>query len=171
MGHKGRKSHGPRPAMALVEAILKKYGAQKPVREHRVVMGWKDIVGDRVAARAWPDGLKDGVLYVRVVNSAWLHELSFLREAVAERANALAGPPVLVREVRFHLGARRGDGVDDDDLVAELARRVAQLRRPAAKPRPPPSASTLATIDHETAAIGDEELRATVRALRRRLGL
>jgi len=156
--------------MALVDAILKKYGAQKPVREHRLVTGWKEIVGDRVAARAWPDGLKDGILYVRVINSAWLHELSFLREAVTERANALAGPPPLVRDVRFHLGARR-DEDDGDDLVAELARRVAQLRRPTPKPLPPPNPATLALIDHETAAIGDPDLRTTLRSLRRRLGL
>ena len=170
MSRKGRKSQGPRPAVALVDAILKKYGAHKPVREHRLVTGWKEIVGDRVAARAWPDGLKDGVLFVRVVNSAWLHELSFLRDAVAERANALVGPPPLVREVRFHLGARRGEDLDDD-LVAELSRRVAQLRRPAPRTLPPPSEATLALIDHETAAIGDPELRSTLRALRRRLGL
>ena len=99
-----------RPAAAageLVDGILKKYGAMQGVREHRLVTAWVEIVGDRVAARAWPDGLRDGVLSVRVANSAWMHELSFLREAVTRRANELVGPPRLVREVRFHLGANR----------------------------------------------------------------
>ena len=100
------------PARPLIDAVLKKYGAARQIREHRLVTGWGEIVGERVAARAWPDGFRDGVLYVRVSNSAWLHELSFLRESVRERANELCGGPRLVKEVRFHLGPRRGDADD-----------------------------------------------------------
>jgi hypothetical protein len=155
-----------------VDAILKKYGAQKPVREHRLVTGWREIVGERVAARAWPDGLKDGALYVRVANSAWLHELSFLRDVVAERANQLVGPPTLVREVRFHLGGRRAaDAETEDDVVAELSRQAYRRRRPPPRTFPPPSQATLDRIDQETSAILDPDLRETLRILRRRLGM
>ena len=164
------KSKGAQGGAALVDAILKKYGAFKDVREHRLVIGWADLVGERVAARAWPDGLSKGVLYVRVANSAWLHELSFLREALAEKANALVGGQRLVKDVRFHLGPRR-DTAEEEDVIAELARRAAARRRPAAPSRPPPSIAGLERIDRETDAVSDPELRATLRALRRRLGL
>src|SRR5262249_14417494 len=58
----------------LVRAVLTRYGVEGAVREHRLVTEWESIVGPRVAARAWPDGLRHGVLYVRVTNSAWMHE-------------------------------------------------------------------------------------------------
>lgn len=152
----------------LVEEILAGTGAAPAVREQRLLAGWRDAVGERVAARAWPDGLRDGVLHVRVANSSWLHELSFLREVVVAKANALLGPPPMVREVRFHLGTRRQEG--DEDVLAMLARRPVP-RRPAARPRPSPPADVLRRIDEETARIEDEELREAIRAMRRRLGV
>src|SRR5262249_17937672 len=123
--------------------------------------------GARVAVRAWPDGLKNGVLFVRVTNSAWLQELGFLREPLARAANQAIGAP-LVREVHLHLGARRSR--DADDVVAALAAHR-RARAPARAPRPPASAADLARIDRETARVGDGELRALLRDVRRRLGL
>jgi predicted nucleic acid-binding Zn ribbon protein len=168
MARSAKRTRGaPTPAAQLVSAVLRRYGVESAVREHRIVTEWEAIVGDRVAARAWPDGLKNGVLYVRVTNSGWLQELGFLREALVRAANQAVGAP-LVREIRLHLGARPG-GVGDD-LVAALAAQ----RRPRGRPRsarPAPSSATLARIDRETAAVGDDELRAVLRDVRRRLGL
>jgi predicted nucleic acid-binding Zn ribbon protein len=165
---RARRTRGvPTPAAELVRSVLKRYGVEGAVREHRIVTEWESIVGDRVAARAWPDGLKNGVLFVRVTNSSWLQELGFLREALARAANEVVGAP-LVREVRLHLGAR--PGAVGDDLVAALAAQ----RRPRARPRPPrpaPTAAALARIDRETAAVEDADLRAVMRDVRRRLGL
>jgi len=153
----------------LVRAVLARHGVEAAVREHRLVTEWETIVGPRVAARAWPDGLKHGVLYVRVTNSAWLHELGFLREALVREANRAAGDPPLVKEVRLHLGSRRTHATDESDLVAALAeqRRV----KPAPKPRRPPSTGELARIDREAGAVRDPELAAVIRDVRRRLGL
>lgn len=153
----------------LVRSVLARYGVAGALREHRLVTDWDRIVGARVAARAWPDGLRHGVLYVRVTNSAWLHELGFLREALVREANKVAGDPPLVKEVRLHLGDRRSSQ-DADDLVAALAGQKRQ--RPAPRPRRvPPSALELARIDKEADAVEDVELRVLIRDVRRRLGL
>jgi hypothetical protein len=162
-----RTPSAPTPAAELVRAVLKRHGVEAAVREHRIVTEWETIVGPRVAARAWPDGLKNGVLFVRVTNSAWLQELGFLREPLARAANQAIGAP-LVREVHLHLGARRGR--DGDDVVAALAAQR-RIRQPARAPRPMPSTGELARIDRETARVGDAELRAILRDVRRRLGL
>jgi predicted nucleic acid-binding Zn ribbon protein len=156
-------------AGALVAEVLRGAGVGPAVREHRLVTSWATIVGERVAARAWPDGLHDGVLWVRVANSAWMHELTFLREAIAAKANALVGAPLLVREVRLPIG-RRAETSDRDDVVAALAR---HLRRPPPPRRPPANlcAEELARIDEETGQVADPELRRLVGQLRRRLGL
>jgi predicted nucleic acid-binding Zn ribbon protein len=140
----------PTHAAELVRGVLRRYGVESAVREHRIVTEWTTIVGDRVAARAWPDGLKNGVLFVRVTNSAWLHELGFLREAIARAANQTVGRTI-VREVHLHLGRRRASP-DADDVVAALAAQ----RRPRPAPRAPRAA--------------DDELRAMVADVQRRLG-
>ena len=148
--------------------MLKRAGIAESVREHRLVTDWAEIVGERVAARAWPIGLKAGVLRVRVSNSAWLHELSFLRDALVGRANQIVGDPPLVKEIRFMQSAPKPGDTDEDDVVAALARR----RRPK-KPvvvRPAPSAAATQRIERETAEIADPELRAAVRSLRLKLG-
>ena len=164
-----RRRRRTEPAGALIAEVLRRAGVASAVREHRLATEWATIVGERVAERAWPDGLRDGVLWVRVVNSSWLQELSFLREAMCAHANQLVGPPPLVREIRLHLGRRRDEG-DQEDVIAALAR---HRRRPPPPRRPPanPSAETRARIDLETGRVADLELRELIAAVRRRLGL
>jgi hypothetical protein len=153
----------------LVHSVLARYGVEGAMREHRLVTQWDAIVGERVSARAWPDGLHRGVLYVRVTNSAWLHELGFLREALVREANKIVGDPPLVKEVRLHLGDRRQSQDVDDVLAALVGQKRARLA-----PRPrlvPPSTADLARIDLEAQGVEDAELRVIIRDVRRRLGL
>lgn len=156
-------------AAGLVEAILRKYGVHTAAREHRIVTSWEEIVGPRVGARTWPDGLDQGTLWVRVANSAWLQELAFLRVEIVAAANRVVGNPPLVKDVRFHLGRRKAEESKDDVLAA-----LARAERPKLAPRPPrpqPSVEDLARIDAETARVADPDLGLALRQLRRRLGL
>jgi hypothetical protein len=170
---KRRNARGARgdakAAATLVEAVLKARGVSGAVREHRLVTSWHEVVGERIAARTWPTGLQRGVLWVQVANSAWMQELSFLKEAIARSANELVGPPTLVKEVRLHLPGKAEQKADPDDVVAALARRVRRKKVP-----PPPrvvTAADVTRIDGETAKIADPELRGAIRGLRRKLGL
>jgi hypothetical protein len=162
----GKRDRPPEPAGALVAKVLARSGVAGAVREHRLVTEWTNMVGERIAARAWPDGLDRGVLYVRVVSSAWMHELGFLREPLVEAARRVTGDPPLVKEIRFHLGARHK--ISDDDAVAALARK---RRAPRPAPPPPPvlSADARARIDRATEHIADAELREIIREAWRRL--
>lgn len=162
-----RQARDAVPVAGLITDLLVKAGVQKAVREHRLVTEWDRIVGERVAARAWPDGLSRGVLYVRVSNSAWMHELAFLKDAMIDAARRVTGDPPVVKEVRFHIGARRA--IDADDPLAELAAR--RRARAAAKPPPrlPVSGREAQAIDRDTARIADPELREAIRAAWKRL--
>lgn len=161
-----RRDRAPEGAGALVAQVLARNGVAGAVREHRLVTEWDSIVGERIAARAWPDGLDRGVLYVRVVSSAWMHELGFLREPLVEAARRITGDPPLVKEIRFHLGSRRS--VRDDDAVAALAK-VRRAPRPAPPPPAPVSHEAAARIDRATEKVADEELREIIREAWRRL--
>ena len=156
-------------ASSLVDAVLRKYGVHTAAREHRLITRWEEVVGARVGARTQPDGLDQGVLWVRVANSAWMQELAFLKSEIMLAANAMVGNPPLVRDVRFHLGRRKAEESKDDVLAA-----LANATRPKLTPRPPrpaPSVEDLLRIDAETAKVADPDLALALRQLRRRLGL
>lgn len=156
-------------AAGLVAAVLESRGAARVVRERRVVTEWRRIVGDRVAERAWPLALVGDVLHVRVVNSAWLQELTFLREAMLKAIAERLGPPLLVRELRLQLPGRGAELAGPNALASAQA----SAKRPVLAPRPaepPLTAEAAHAIEHETAQVADDDLRAALRGLRRRLG-
>jgi hypothetical protein len=159
---------GQARAADAVAKVVAKYGCARDMREHRIATHWREIVGELVASRAWPDGLDKGVLWVEVKSSSWLHQLSFLKGEIATRANAVVGDPPLVNEVRFHLGARRR--ADGDDVLAAtrtIRRQPVELRQP-----PPPAAGDrLRSIQDEASAVEDPELRDLIVSVRRRWDL
>jgi predicted nucleic acid-binding Zn ribbon protein len=157
------------PAADALASVLGRYGIRKELREHRLLSHWHQVVGERIAKRSTPDSLSRGVLWVRVSNSAWLHELTFLREEIIKRANELTGDPPVIRDVRFHLGPRPGAAPDDDTLGPTL-----RIRRPRPERRPlPPSATgeRLDQIRQEAAQVEDDELRDIIVEARRLLDL
>jgi hypothetical protein len=97
-----------------------------------------------------------------------MHQLSFLRTQVVERANAVGGDPPLVTDVRFHMGGRRS--IAAEDMLAPL---VAIRRQPARERALPPPAlgERLAAIERDAARVVDPELREIILDVRRRLSL
>lgn len=145
------------------------------LRAHRVIVEWRDIVGARIAAVAWPEGLAKGVLWVRVKSSPWLHELTLLKpQLLAGLQRALGDDepergdrPRLVADLRFHLRPR---ATHDDDLLAKL-RAAGLVRKPRAKvPAVAAVGAARAAIEDEAARVDDPELRELIRAVRVRNG-
>src|SRR5262245_14560424 len=118
-GRPPRKREATPVAAAVAEAI-EWHGLSDELRAQRVVTEWNDIVGPRIARRAWPDGLSRSgrgdagarVLWVRVSSSPWLHELTLLKEQLTRTILSHLGEPALFDELRFHLGARAPDAGD-----------------------------------------------------------
>jgi hypothetical protein len=99
-------SHPPRSPMRAperLEAILERAGEARfaPDREPIARSTWREAVGGRIAERARPVSLQDGVLTLLVPTSVWAHELSLLTDDVRAR---LAERGVAVRELRFRVG-------------------------------------------------------------------
>jgi hypothetical protein len=168
MRRRGRRPRYPRARHALsaaeiVDAVLERHHINRDVRQHSIVTEWAAIVGPRIARRAWPHALRGRVLEVRVTNASWMHELSFLRDDLIERLNAVVGDPPLIDDVRFQLRSRAA-GPDD---LPEAPRLRARLHQP---PAPEPArGERLREIEHEAASVDDPELRAAIVAARRRM--
>ena len=170
-GKKGRARKrgallGPSAATKALHSVLSRYGAAKEIREHRILIHWIKIVGPRVAAHTTPDALSKGTLWVRVDSSSWMHQLSFLKEEIRAKANELCGEEI-VSELRFHLGRPKERSNDPIAAAARIRRSPLKERRlplPAVGP-------ALAAIKDEAKNIEDEELRAAIVDVRRRLNL
>ncbi|MBL4634180.1 MAG: DUF721 domain-containing protein [Kofleriaceae bacterium] len=157
---------GADKAQGALSSVLNRYGIAKEIREHRLLIHWDKVVGTRVAAHTTPDALDKGMLWVRVDNSSWMHQLSFLTAEIITKANELCGEEI-VKSLRFHLG--RGTSMKTDALSA-----AARIRRPLAKERPLPMPAVgfrLDSIIDEASGIEDAELRDAIVDIRRRLNM
>jgi hypothetical protein len=87
-----------------VVAILDRAGESRfaPTRSPIALPTWRAAVGARIAERASPLSLTDGVLWLQVPSSVWAHELSLLSDEVCQ---SLRSRGVEVRELRFRVGA------------------------------------------------------------------
>ncbi len=160
-----RRREGVAVADALT-TLIDAHGLVDEVRAFDLLLRWDEIVGERVARRTKPDGFFKRVLWVRVANSSWLHELTTMKPTLVAAVRTASGDPPFVDDLRFHLGDRRG--ADQDDGLAEVARLGAARRTPMRRLPPPPPAvgAARAAIERETSAVEDDELRAILRDVR-----
>jgi hypothetical protein len=99
-----KRWRAPLPMPEALGAILDRAGENRFARTRQCIPPalWKDAVGGRIAERAYPVSLDDGVLLLRVPSSVWANELSLLAADVCAR---LRERGVEARELRFRVGA------------------------------------------------------------------
>src|SRR6478672_12116985 len=64
-----------RTASELLPQLMQKLGLRERLHEKDVMEAWAEIVGDFIAAHSAPMSLRDGTLYVRVLQPALHYEL------------------------------------------------------------------------------------------------
>jgi hypothetical protein len=108
---------------------------------------WPHVVGDAIARAAWPQRIaRDGTLLVATTSSSWAFELGLLGEEILRKLAAAAGPSAPAA-VRFSPGP---------------------VPAPPAPLEPAPTEPLAVDDDSRvlaeqlTAAMSDEELRATI---------
>lgn len=129
-----------------MEAILDRAGETRFARARAPIAlkVWRDAVGARIAERARPLLLWDGVLLLRVPSSVWAHELSLLAGEVCAR---LRDRGVEARELRFRVGAL--------DAVERPPERRVSRAVPTTFAVPP-------EVAHALDAVDDDGLRACI---------
>ncbi len=81
----------------IISALESSAGWGAGLRHQRPLRLWDEAVGEEVASRARPEGMRGKVLWVSVESSVWLQELMLREEKIRERLNALLGEEAVDR--------------------------------------------------------------------------
>jgi hypothetical protein len=157
----------PAPLDRVLRGALEGRRLASVLVDATILERWADAVGPAVAARARPEGLRDGVLTVRVASSPWMAELAFLKPRLLDRINAALEAPA-THDALAGAPAPKAPLVTDLRLVPGLP-----PAPPAAPPRPahrPLTPDEGRLVESITGGVRDPLLRESIaRALGRAL--
>lgn len=88
----------------LVPALMQKLGLSERLRENEILRAWSQVVGEFIATHSAPVSLRDGILYVRVLQPALHYELEQISKAQILRKLKQRFGGKTIRDLRFRLG-------------------------------------------------------------------
>jgi predicted nucleic acid-binding Zn ribbon protein len=91
-------------ARDLLPALMQKLGLRERLHETEVMDAWARIVGEFIAAHSAPVALRDGVLYVRVLQPALHYELDQISKPEILRKLKKRFGARTIRDIRFRVG-------------------------------------------------------------------
>ncbi len=95
-----KKRKAPAALGTLLDQILAGLGLSKNLSGWKVVIGWPDIVGERMAKISKALRFEDDTLLVSVPDSVWRQQLSLEVEAILDKIHTLPGGKA-VRKIHF----------------------------------------------------------------------
>jgi predicted nucleic acid-binding Zn ribbon protein len=88
----------------LVPKLMQRLGLRERLRETEVMDAWSKIVGDFIAAHSAPVALREGILYVRVLQPALHYELEQVSKIEILRKLKQRFGGKTIRDIRFRVG-------------------------------------------------------------------
>jgi predicted nucleic acid-binding Zn ribbon protein len=106
---RGLPSHPPRPdrtqsSAQLLPKVMQKLGLGERLQEHEILGAWKALVGEFIAAHSCPISLREGILYVHVLQPALHYELERVTKPEILRKLKQRFGGKVIRDLRFRLG-------------------------------------------------------------------
>lgn len=93
-----------RATAELLPKIMQRLGLKERLHETEVIEAWSQIVGDFIATHSAPVALREGVLYVRVLQPALHYELEQVSKIDIVRKLKRRFGTRVIRDVRFRIG-------------------------------------------------------------------
>lgn len=88
----------------LLPKLIQQLGLSERLRENEVIEAWKQIVGDFIAAHSAPVSLREGVLFVRVLQPALHYQFETISKAEILRKLKQRFGGRIIRDIRFRVG-------------------------------------------------------------------
>lgn len=149
----------PRAIGDAIWSLVRSHIGDDTIRLTRIREVWPAVAGPALAAQAWPRAVSGGEAVIEVHDSQWLHELTYMRQALAKKLGTLA-PEAGIDGVKLRLANKETPPPPTPEPTAPPL-----PPRPALLPAEPPEA-TVAAIN----AVEDDELRHLIAAARVVLG-
>ena len=93
-----------RTSADLVPDLMKRLGLRERLHEAEIAEAWSKIVGEFIAAHSTPVALREGILYVRVLQPALHYDLEQVSKIdILRRLKQRFGGKT-IRDVRFRVG-------------------------------------------------------------------
>jgi len=87
----------------VLKRVLVRRGMERRIKELWILPQWREIVGEKISQHTQPITVKKGNLFVRVDNSGWLTQLTYLKEKIISQINQREASN-LIKNIYFHLG-------------------------------------------------------------------
>ena len=88
----------------VLPKLMQRLGLKERLHETEVLEAWSKIVGDFIAAHSAPVALREGVLYVRVLQPALHYELEQVSKIDILRKLKQRFGGRVIRDIRFRVG-------------------------------------------------------------------
>jgi predicted nucleic acid-binding Zn ribbon protein len=88
----------------LLPKLMQRLRATRAPARTEVIEAWSKIVGDFIAAHSAPVALREGILYVRVLQPALHYELEQISKTEILRKLKQRFGSKTIRDVRFRVG-------------------------------------------------------------------
>ena len=88
----------------LLPKLMQRLGLSERLHENEVMETWAKIVGEFIAAHSAPVALREGILYVRVLQPALHYELEQVSKIEILRKLKKRFGGKTIRDVRFRVG-------------------------------------------------------------------
>lgn len=79
----------------ILTELLQRNGLTHRVKQFEVINAWPEVAGSTVAHISKAADVRDGVLYVEVVNGVWRNELFYLKPELVQKLNRHVGQKVI----------------------------------------------------------------------------
>lgn len=88
----------------ILPQLMQRLGLKERLHESEVTEAWSKIVGEFIAAHSSPIALREGILYVRVLQPALHYELEQVsKQDILRKLKQRFGMKI-IRDVRFRVG-------------------------------------------------------------------
>jgi len=81
-------------------SFIRNQGFENRIKEADVIRLWKEVVGEKIAEKTKPAGLRKGVLIISVEDSSWRNELIFMGKEIIDKLNQRVGKKI-VKKIIF----------------------------------------------------------------------
>ena len=88
----------------LLPKLMQQLGLSERLRETEVIEAWKGIVGDFIAAHSAPVSLREGILFVRVLQPALHYQFETISKGEILRKLKRRFGGKVIQNIRFRVG-------------------------------------------------------------------